>query len=108
MSEWKCVRCGGELNTGGMCEKCMHLPPTTLTGWRKTIRSPVQGRFACLRGHTVIAIDHTKSTDGGAIPYVDLSGFFCPVCLGKIVDGLNGDDSRVLSPEQQTQSEQSQ
>ncbi len=59
-------------------------------------------RFACLYGHTVVAIDGTKATDGGPTPYVDLSGFFCPVCLGKIVAGLEDrDDGRVLSPEQE-------
>jgi hypothetical protein len=58
-------------------------------------------RFACLRGHTVIAIDWSKSTPACRVPYVDLSGYFCPVCMGKIVSGLeNGDDSRVLSAEQ--------
>jgi len=62
-------------------------------------------KFACLHGHTVTAVDWTKSTDGGPVPYVDLSGFFCPVCLGKIVSGLDGDDSRVLSPEQDTPQE---
>jgi hypothetical protein len=51
--------------------------------------------YSCLHGHSICAVeDHTDVV-------VDLTGHFCPVCMGKIVSGLQGrDDGRILSVKQ--------
>ena len=52
-------------------------------------------RFACGHGHAITA--ELTWADGAE---QDLTGHFCPVCLGQVVGFENEVDGRILAPMQ--------
>ncbi len=50
-------------------------------------------KFACGRGHVLMAWDKDQEKD--------LTGYFCPLCLGAIVGHGELIDSRILAPVQE-------
>jgi hypothetical protein len=49
--------------------------------------------FACLNGHVVMATANEQP--------VDLEGYFCPVCMGRVVGSEEMIDDRILAPRQE-------
>ena len=52
-------------------------------------------QYACAHGHQL------TGWDGNGKP-VDLTGFFCPICMGQIIGHEDMIDSRILAPVQAT------
>jgi hypothetical protein len=51
--------------------------------------------FACGRGHRIAAaLSWANDSD------IDLTGYFCPVCMGSVVGHGEINDSRILAPMQ--------